>query len=437
MDQASARRPEARQRGDQVLQGHGVTTRYKAPGGTVGSVTPRRPAAARPPGTHGAAPRRAGTGEAPIEVDTTGRHMVVMTASLRDCQPVAKAPSHSSGGASRPTALLLGRIRQYAPPSRLVGRGAWSLSGNARFHRGLPVRAIARNTLAARSSFSRCIASRRRCALIELLVRARRQPDPRRARRAASRRRRGESAAPRPTTGAPGRRRMPRTGNRRARRRGGRRHPDGRRTARRRSARDRRPAGGAPSTRSSAPAGRSGISPASNAPTAGAKPEQRRVRLRLLRALVEDLREVLDVAEPLPVPREHRRAHRLDVAQPDELAVLPLVVGEPHRRQRLEAPREPPRARGGARRWPRPASCPARASGTRRCGPLHQGGRCAGSARRSSGLASRARPANIVASRRRRRHGGAAAVNPGVPGRAGRRWRGRGTRRTRRRPSTS
>ena len=85
--------------------------------------------------------------------------------------------------------------------------------------------------------------------------------------------------------------------------------------------------------------------PRQQRPDRRAKPEQRRIRLRLLRALVENLREVLDVAEPLSVPRQHRRAHRLDVAQPDEIAVLPLVVGEPHRRQRLEAPREPPRAR--------------------------------------------------------------------------------------------
>ena len=133
-----------------------------------------------------------------------------------------------------------------------------------------------------------------------------------------------------------------------------------------------RPAAAAASTRNTAPA----APPARRPPAhrASTRPAvQPLVGVRLLRPLVEQLGEIADVAErvrsgtarsrrrvgrprrragPSGPPAAERRAHRLRVVQPDQLAPLLLEIRHAHLGQRLERAGEPrprpPRALGHA-----------------------------------------------------------------------------------------
>ena len=151
VDQAAARRPEARQRRDQVLKGHRATARVMRSCVIVMMASlPRWPPMAKAP-LH--FERRC------IPPEPGKRRL-----RLR-CRPTTPAGRVRRDRHSLPVALPLGRICPDTLPCRALSGGHLvALRANAGFHRGPAVRAIARNTLAARNSFSRCIASRRRCA---------------------------------------------------------------------------------------------------------------------------------------------------------------------------------------------------------------------------------------------------------------------------------
>ena len=120
----------------------------------------------------------------------------------------------------------------------------------------------------------------------------------------------------------------------------------------------------------------------------GAKPEQRLVRIRLRRPLVDQLGEVADVAERArrPPPTRAIAAVRRSRDAPDRAARVPDT-----RRGRRSAARAPRRTAVGsaARSSRRRASCRDRASGTRRCDPTHRACKSVKSGRRWYGAASR------------------------------------------------
>ncbi len=75
-----------------------------------------------------------------------------------------------------------------------------------------------------------------------------------------------------------------------------------------------------------------------------AEPEQRLVRVVLLRPLVDQFSEIADVPERLAVDRRQRRPQRLHVVQAHQVAALALHIADASVRERLEARAEAPPA---------------------------------------------------------------------------------------------
>src|SRR6185437_5828636 len=71
------------------------------------------------------------------------------------------------------------------------------------------------------------------------------------------------------------------------------------------------------------------------------EPEQRLVGIRLRGPLVDQLREIADVAERVAVHRGERRPQRLDVMKAHQIAPLPFEVADASVRERLEARTKP------------------------------------------------------------------------------------------------
>src|SRR5438309_2198762 len=69
-----------------------------------------------------------------------------------------------------------------------------------------------------------------------------------------------------------------------------------------------------------------------------------RVRITLLRPLVDQLGEVTHIRERIAVDRGQRRPRRLDIVDEDEIPALALVVRDTAAREGLERAPEPPAA---------------------------------------------------------------------------------------------